>query len=62
MKPLSLLILMLLLVVIAISSCATQPLGDPNPLNEPGYTEPTAQELHMKNVQIITGNPAYDLK
>ena len=30
-----------------------------NPLDEPGYVAPTQAELHLKNLKLITYNPAY---
>jgi PBP1b-binding outer membrane lipoprotein LpoB len=30
-----------------------------DPLDEPGSTPPTAEELHRGNLREITGNPAY---
>jgi len=41
-------------------SCAPKayPPDVPNPLDEPGYRQPTAAELHLKNLRIITNDPA----
>lgn len=34
----------------------------PNPLDEPGYVEPTAEELHLENMRAITNNPVYQAR
>ena len=49
---------LLSLALLALASCAPQayPVGAPNPLDSVGG-EPTAAELHAKNIAAITGNP-----
>ena len=44
-------------IAIIIVSCA--PIGDANPLDEPGETQPTVAELHAENIRAITNNPAH---
>lgn len=48
-------------IAICLSACApvAYPPGTPNPLDEPGETLPTVEDLHLKNFQLITENPAY---
>ena len=54
-------LLITLSIICAAVSCSpvAYPVGTPNPLDEPGATEPTAAELHLGNLQAITSNPAY---
>lgn len=49
----------MLAAILWATSCAPKafPVGSPNPLDTPGETEPTAAELHAKNIAAITGNP-----
>lgn len=52
------------LIILAIASlvgCAIPPDSELNPLYPPGYREPTAAELHRRNVREITGNPTIGL-
>ena len=57
----SLALLITILIAASLGSCAPQafPVGTPNPLDEPGYTAPTVEELHLENIRAITNNPAY---
>ena len=47
----------LLAMTAALNSCAPRayPPG-PNPLDEPGFSDPTAAELHAKNIRLIRGH------
>ena len=55
----------LLAVILSTTHCGTYAIpkafrvGSPNPLDEPGHTEPTQDELHVGNIQEITGNYSY---
>ena len=50
---------LLSLALLAIASCAPAPSWTAfNPLDEPGESQPTAAELHAKNLANITGNPS----
>lgn len=49
-----------LLPLAGLNSCTAPrayPPGTPDPLDQPGTPEPTAAELHAKNIAAITGNP-----
>ena len=50
---------LLSLAILALASCAPKafPVGSPDPRNAPGTADPTAAELHAKNIAAITGNP-----
>lgn len=45
-----------IIAAITLASCAPRayPPG-PNPLDEPGSSDPTAAELHAKNIRLIRG-------
>lgn len=60
MKTTTLLLAAALLPLAGLNSCAPQayPPGTPNPLDEPGASEATAEELHAGNLSEITGNPS----
>lgn len=49
----------IILITLAVASCAPKAFtpGTPNPLDEPGQVDPTVEELHEKNIRIITGVP-----
>ena len=49
-----------LTAAICLVSCVpvAYPVGTPNPLDEPGYRQPTVQELHLQNLRAITCDPA----
>jgi hypothetical protein len=45
-----------LLATIILASCAPRAYQPgPNPLDEPGYVQPTAGELHAENIKTIRG-------
>lgn len=45
-----------ILTVIYLASCAPKAYSPgPNPLDEPGSSEPTAAELHAENIKAIRG-------
>ena len=50
-----------LIAIASITSCTAPAswVGTPNPLDEPGASPATAEELHLKNLRNITGNPCY---
>ena len=52
---------LLFAIVFLVTNCAPKafPVGSPNPLDDPGQLEPTADERHDRNIATITGNPAY---
>jgi hypothetical protein len=51
--------LALLLIIFLSTQCvsprAAWPVDSPNPLDEPGETEPTAAALHARNIREIQG-------
>ena len=51
---------LILCILAGVFSCAPKayPPDVPNPLDEPGYTEPTVAELHLKNLRLITSDHA----
>lgn len=51
--------IILTFITLAVASCAPKAFipGTPNPLDEPGQVDPTVEELHEKNIRIITGAP-----
>ena len=51
----------ILAMLVWLTNCAPRAFTNDrgNPLEEPGYTEPTQDELHVENIREITHNPAY---
>lgn len=52
--------LLLIAVMLVITSCASRPVEDGNPLDRREDFK-SAGTLHEENVQAITGNPGYSL-
>jgi hypothetical protein len=49
-----------LLVTLVFTGCSAPDWsGTPNPLDTPGTSDPTVEELHDGNISEITSNPAY---
>ena len=49
--------LIALSIILAAVSCSpvAYPVDTPNPLDEPGYVQPTSEELHAENIKAIRG-------
>ncbi len=51
----------IMITIASLTGCTASENWDSaySPLDQPGHTEDTVQDLHLKNLKNITSNPAY---